>query len=154
LNFYPCQSSATQCSSGNNGNLYSQTIAAPILGTLTQNYSYDPENRLIQATEGSSTLETYSYDGFGNRWVPSHNTSLPPLSLETPMASNDYSTSIPNRIYETDGINPWVYDAAGNVKTVWMNTASGSFSVRTPNPFRASSTAAEKMLSRSWIRNR
>jgi uncharacterized protein RhaS with RHS repeats len=39
LGFFPCASGATQCSSGNNGNLQSQTIAMPGL-SLTQTYSY------------------------------------------------------------------------------------------------------------------
>ena len=56
----------------NNGNLQSQTIATP---NVTQTYGYDGYNRLNAATEkaGSSTVwsETFNYDIYGNRWVPS-----------------------------------------------------------------------------------
>ena len=111
LSFYPCSGSATACSSGNNGNLQSQTISVPSLGSLTQTYSYDALNRLTAAAESSSTLEQYSYDGFGNRWVPNHNSSLPALSVETP-TGNVYTTPIPNRI------TGWTYDNAGNILSV------------------------------------
>ena len=107
LSFYPCPGSATACGNGNNGNVYSQTISVPSLGSLTQTYSYDALNRLTAAAEGSAQLEQYSYDGFGNRWVPNHNSSLP-ASVETPTA-NVYTTSIPNRI------TGWTYDNAGNI---------------------------------------
>jgi hypothetical protein len=42
LNFYPCDSQLTSCSSGNNGNLWSQKIQTGGTGGLsvTQNYQY------------------------------------------------------------------------------------------------------------------
>ena len=42
----------------------------------------------------------------------SANTNLPALSLETPIASSWYSSTVPNQI------NTWTYDAAGNVMQV------------------------------------
>ncbi len=122
LGFYPCASQATSCSSGNNGNLRSQTIAVPGL-SLTQSYTYDNLNRLTAAAENGSPgwAQNYGYDVNGNRWV-STNTSLPALSLETPTSASWYTGStIPNRI------NTWTYDQAGNVAGV---PASGGSTVR------------------------
>ncbi len=56
----------------NNGHLHSQIIATP---NVTQTYGYDAYNRLNSAAEkaGSRTVwpETFNYDIYGNRWVPS-----------------------------------------------------------------------------------
>ena len=69
LGLFPCLSQATSCTSGNNGNLRSQQITAPILGTVPQNYSYDAVNRLKQVQEGTAWTQAYGYDVNGNRWV-------------------------------------------------------------------------------------
>lgn len=114
LSFYPCQSNATACSSGNNGNLYGQAISAPGL-SLAQTYAYDSLNRLTPITESSSSLEQYGYDGSGNRWVSSHSSILP-STVETPTAQAAYSSSVPNRI------NGWGYDNAGNILNIPMGT--------------------------------
>ena len=114
LGFYPCpNSTATYCSTGNNGNLQSQSIALPSL-SLTQSYSYDSLNRLIGASEGTSGWQqSYGFDSAGNRWVSNNSSNLPALTLETPQASTNFSnSSVPNRIAG------WSYDAAGNVTQV------------------------------------
>jgi len=71
---------------GNNGNLLSQTLSAPLTAggtaTLKQYYQYDGANRLTQVAEyspssaspacpdaGSQWCETFSYDIFGNRLI-------------------------------------------------------------------------------------
>jgi len=55
--------------SSNNGNLLSQTITRGS-HAWSQNYSsYDSENRLTYASEGSNWSQTYGYGGFGNRAV-------------------------------------------------------------------------------------
>jgi len=110
LGFYPCAGVATTCAA-NNGNLQSQTIAAPGL-SLTQTYSYDHLNRLTEAQEtgGSGWDQQYGFDALGNRWAGS-STGSPslPLTLETSQSSSWYSTTAPNRIAN------WSYDPAGNV---------------------------------------
>ena len=111
LGLYPCASQGTSCTSGNNGNLQSQMIVVPNLGTLTQSYTFDSLNRLTNASEtgGSGWTQSYGYSGNGNVYV-SANTNLPPLSSETPQGASWYSASaVPNRI------NGWGYDLNGNV---------------------------------------
>jgi len=74
-----------------------------------QTYSYDSLDRLTGANEtssGTSWSEAYSYDQFGNRWVP---TPLYP-TLETPILQSWFLAS--NRI------NGWSYDGPGNVLSV------------------------------------
>ena len=63
-------------------------------------------------SENNNTLENYNYVGNGNRWVsPSpRESTLPPLTLETPQAASWYTNSgVLNRIAS------WGYDAAGNI---------------------------------------
>ncbi len=95
----------------NNGNLQSQSI-----GTLsaTEAYTYDGYNRLsvTKETSGSNTIwsETFNYDIYGNRWVPS--SSGIPLSPLT-VTSNSYSST-------TNQLTPnnFGYDTAGNETTI------------------------------------
>ncbi len=74
----------------NNGNVLSQTITVPTVGTNTgftavQNYSYDQLNRLKDATEmitphgGSQTQswkQTFLFDRYGNRNFDEANTTF------------------------------------------------------------------------------
>ncbi len=66
--------------------------------------------RLTGAAEtgGAGWTQNYGYDVLGNRWVTT-NTNLPTLSLETPVASTAYSSTVPNRLAG------WSYDLNGNV---------------------------------------
>ncbi|MFN0140402.1 MAG: RHS repeat domain-containing protein [Pyrinomonadaceae bacterium] len=76
-------------SSQNNGNLLSQTITVPTVGTnagftATQMYSYDPLNRLSEASEIISSSQTWKqafvFDRFGNRnFDEANTTTLPKL---------------------------------------------------------------------------
>jgi YD repeat-containing protein len=126
LGFYPCPSNGTSCASGsgtgNNGNLLSQTITMPGLN-LAQTYSYDHLNRLTQAQEsggGANWTQSYGFDVLGNRWV-SASSSLPALTLETPQSSSWYSSWTPPTgcaPWHANQINPWCYDANGNVLQV------------------------------------
>jgi RHS repeat-associated protein len=140
LGFYPCVSQAAQCSTGNNGNLQSQTIQMPGL-SLNQTYSYDPLNRLTGAQEtgtqnGSATSswnQSFGYDPLGNRWVSQSqtvNTQGTPtnfnLSSQVPLSSNWFANatscaSLPqgqpcplNQIIQ----GGWSYDKAGNLLQV------------------------------------
>ncbi len=115
-------------SSQNNGNLMSQTITVPSVGTnagftAVQNYSYDSLNRLKHATEtisGNQTWkQTFTFDRFGNRnFDEANTTTLPKLcSGNTEVCSSDrkiYNPSINaanNRLSTTDNYS---YDNAGN----------------------------------------
>ncbi|MEK6289151.1 MAG: RHS repeat-associated core domain-containing protein [Acidobacteriota bacterium] len=97
----------------NNGNLLSQTIAAPGL-TLTQCYSYDSLNRLSTADEHSGTTcagsqqwkQAFTYDRFGNRNFDVVNTTSNVLG---PNPTISQST---NRIA---GGQNYGYDNAGNL---------------------------------------
>jgi RHS repeat-associated protein len=93
----------------NNGDLLSQSITTPKLGTLTQTYTYDPLNRLETAQEngGANWKQKFIYDRFGNRQVDAANTSTGTIP-ETPQISQET-----NRIAAA-GYN---YDPAGNLKT-------------------------------------
>ena len=95
----------------NNGNLQSQTIATP---NVTQTYGYDAYNRLNSAAEkaGSSTVwsETFNYDIYGNRWVPSSSG----ISLSALTVTSDAYNTLTNRL--TSG--NFGYDTAGNETTI------------------------------------
>lgn len=96
--------------SSDNGNVTSQTIGRPG-GNWTQTYTYDGVNRLYSAnqTGSSSWSQNFRYDKVGNRWVESYS-PWTSLTLETPTAQSWYLNS--NRI------NSWGYDGAGNVTQV------------------------------------
>jgi RHS repeat-associated protein len=121
LGFYPCTSQSTSCSTGNTGNVQSQKISFPAVGSapalnVTQTYSYDNLNRLTSAQETGGTggwTQNYNQDLAGNHWVSYSSSTLPALTLETPQAPTWYSaSSVPNRI------SGWSYDSAGNVLQV------------------------------------
>jgi YD repeat-containing protein len=104
----------------------SQTIVASGY-TLTQNYGYDPVNRLKIAVEGAavpgsmtcpvttSWCQEYNYDHFGNRWVSSNL----PLHLATPTSSAAFSAT-------TNRLTAASYDNAGNMTAHTFITPSGS----------------------------
>ncbi len=114
LNFYPCAGGATQCST-NNGNIMSQTIAFPAIGTapglnVTQSYTYDNLNRLIGASEGSGWSRAFGYDAYGNMWVSAD--SGVPEDPFTPTVSTNFDAY--NRLI----IQNSSYGLAGNQKTI------------------------------------
>ncbi len=87
----------------NNGNVKTQTITVPSIGTTaafvaTQNYTYDSLNRLKQATETipnqTGWKQTFIYDRFGNR------------SFDESGASGSYATTTLNRGCPASGYNP------------------------------------------------
>jgi RHS repeat-associated protein len=94
---------------GNNGNLLRQKIVVNGLSVrFTQAYEYDGANRLRSAREteaGGAPVwaQTYGYDRWGNRFVP---TGYVP-SVLTPRAATDFDPSN-NRIRAS------LYDDAGN----------------------------------------
>src|SRR5581483_7950471 len=100
----------------NNGNLQSQTISYDSYGpetalSLTQNYvppnfAYDAVNRITGFSEGCIN-QNYSYDQFGNRWVPGATGSCYTLSGLTPAAQSVYNAS-------NNRINGVGYDNRGN----------------------------------------
>ena len=91
--------------------MQSQTIATP---NVTQTYGYDGYNRLNAATEkaGSNTIwsETFNYDIYGNRWVPSSSG----ISLSALTVTSDAYNTTTNRLTPTN----FGYDSAGNETTI------------------------------------
>jgi RHS repeat-associated protein len=112
----------------NNGNVLSQTITVPTVGTNTgftavQSYNYDSLNRLKDATENAtphggsasqSWKQTFTFDRYGNRNFDfsSGNTTFPASTCTTAICDPTISTSN-NRITSSG----WTYDAAGNTLT-------------------------------------
>ena len=98
-------------------------------------------NRLTGAAEtgGAGWTQNYGYDVLGNRWVTT-NTNLPTLSLETPVASTAYSSTVPNRLagwsYELNGnvmqaggtARNFTYDAENRQVTANLNGAVSNYS--------------------------
>ena len=91
-------------STQNNGNVQSQTITVPTVGSNTgftaiQNYTYDELNRLKTATEtigGSQTwTQVYGFDRYGNRNITS-------------------GTGVTSLSFSNNKITTHSYDAAGN----------------------------------------
>jgi RHS repeat-associated protein len=112
----------------NNGNVMSQTITVPTVGTNTgftavQTYSYDSLNRLQQAyerpsgwTETNCTSDptqcwkqTFTFDRYGNRRFDEANTTMPASFANQAVTNPTISTSN-NRINSTG----YSFDAAGN----------------------------------------
>ena len=117
LNYYYCPNSGTSCAS-NNGNMLSQTISTPTLGTVTQNFTYvDGFNRLNTAQElnGSNQInwsQGFSYDNYGNRAVTS---GYIEYAGPTPTALSQFVETINNVQVNR---NHWAagagYDTGGN----------------------------------------
>ncbi len=98
----------------NNGNVLTQTITVPTIGTATgftatQSYTYDELNRLESAQEasGASWKQTFVYDRYGNRNFDVANTTqgLVGSNLTVNTANNRY----------TAGQGQVLYDAVGNL---------------------------------------
>lgn len=87
----------------NNGNVLSQTITVPTVGsyagfTATQTYNYDSLNRIKDAAETISSTQTwkqtFSYDRYGNR------------SFDEGSSGGNYLTTTLTRGCSTSGYNP------------------------------------------------
>ena len=127
---YYCAGSAGSCST-NNGNVQSTTLGG--LGA-TQQYLYDPFNRLKSAMEGSAWKETFGYDSFGNRWVDGGNSAGVSISPFAATASSNFDS----RNWLQTGNSK--YDAAGTLRQMgaWSNVldaegrmASSAFTMQT-----------------------
>src|SRR5258708_5796747 len=116
-----CPDYSASCAS-NNGNLWQQIITrqnTPQGATQSwiEQYGHDGVNRLLTASEGSSSWsQTYNYDAFGNRAV---------------------SGTIPNLDWTPTDIlkftnNQWIrgagdhYDTAGYMKTIASASSTGT----------------------------
>ena len=103
----------------NNGNLQSQIITVPTIGsgtgfTATQTYTYDSLNRLATAQEngGSSWTQNFSYDRYGNRNFGSATT----LPAQLAPSNNPVINVGNNRLdITTSGQTNVTYDPAGNL---------------------------------------
>jgi RHS repeat-associated protein len=97
----------------NNGNVLQQTISrTQPTASWTENYTYDPVNRLQTAAETGGWSIGYTYDIAGNRWLTSAPTGLPGPTSEVPQGPGWYLNSN-NQI--TNQISGWFYDCAGNI---------------------------------------
>ena len=114
----------------NNGNVRSQTITVPTIGTVTgftatQTYTYDALNRIETATEagGASWKQKFIYDDFGNRtidpdqertspWLVGPNPAINPANNRISAAS--YGYDLAGNLTATPGVNVsynYEYDA-------------------------------------------
>ena len=110
--FWCVQLGYTATGVANNGNIRSQTMALPGGISASQNYLYDPLNRLTETKEnsGASFTHTSDYDRYGNRIVAAHSgTGLPAVLGYDPTNLAAFSGG-QNQITGAD------YDAAGNLK--------------------------------------
>jgi RHS repeat-associated protein len=108
----------------NNGNVQSHTITVPTIGstpgfTVTQNYGYDPLNRLLTAQEMNGAnqqwRQSYSYDRFGNRQIDlsSDQYGVRTTSNVAPAAGDNPTISTANNRYSAN--QGYGYDNAGNL---------------------------------------
>jgi RHS repeat-associated protein len=120
LNYYYCTNLAASCTT-NNGNLMSEVIgAAKYSGfSVTQNFTYDGVNRLLEAKETGpgGWTQTQGYDQWGNRWLASY-VGLPPPSTSVPDATAFPGTNGNNNRMSSSGV---AYDTAANLQL--FNTA-------------------------------
>ena len=111
----------------NNGNVLTQTITVPSVGsnpqwTAVQKYTYDSLNRLKSATEniaGNQTpswKQTFTYDRYGNRNFDTNNGNTTTLGTCSQAQCNPVidTTQNKNRFATTQGYS---YDSAGNITT-------------------------------------
>ena len=110
-------------SAANNGNVQSQTITVPTVGsnngfTAVQTYTYDSLNRLASATENAtpnggsasqSWKQAFTYDRYGNRNFNESQTTMP--SSFANQAVTDPTVSASNNRLTSSGYS---YDNAGN----------------------------------------
>jgi RHS repeat-associated protein len=78
----------------------------------TRNFAYDSADRLTSVTNPTQTLESYSYDGVGNRTASqiSSSYSYQPFNRVVAIGSNSYSyDNNGNLISKTDGSGTWAY---------------------------------------------
>ena len=105
----------------NNGNVTKQTITAPSITPLVQNYTYDSLNRLKSATENiqNSTetwKQTFQYDRYGNRNFDAANTTT--LGSCSTAQCNPQIDAANNRFTTNQG---YTYDLSGNLLTDAQN---------------------------------
>jgi RHS repeat-associated protein len=78
----------------------------------TRNFAYDSADRLTSVTDPTQTLESYSYDGVGNRTAShlSSSYSYQPFNKVVNIGSTSYSyDNNGNLTSKTDGSGTWVY---------------------------------------------
>ncbi len=111
---------STQTAAVNNGNVVSEAIRAAkydaTTWSATQNFVYEPLNRLQTASEGNLIWkQEYGYDGYGNRAVKSG--TLPNAyiadSSQTTQVSTMTAATVAAR-FPNNQSDLFVYDAGGN----------------------------------------
>jgi RHS repeat-associated protein len=109
--------------SKNNGNVESQTITVPVIGTAqgfttTQFYEYDELNRIKRAYEKpqgqqqADWQQQFSYDRYGNRTIVTNNNA----TTESLVGPNPEINTATNRIIPRQNSNEqYLFDASGNM---------------------------------------
>jgi RHS repeat-associated protein len=109
--------------SNNNGNVLQQGMTRLVAGqtkSWTQNYSYDPLNRLKTADEvldgGTTWKQKYVYDRYGNRALYTGAGYYNPANTQAVEVSTDAPSAVEPRFpnNRSDLVNTW--DAAGNAR--------------------------------------
>ena len=90
-----------------------RTSKADDLANVTTNYGYDSIYELLQATQGSTTTESYSYDPVGNR--------LSSLGVSS------YTVNFSNELTATSNAS-YTYDSNGNTTSKTDSTGTTSYS--------------------------
>ncbi len=90
-----------------------RTSKADDLANVTTNYGYDSIYELLQATQGSTTTESYSYDPVGNR--------LSSLGVSS------YTNNSSNELTATSSAS-YTYDYNGNTTSKTDSTGTTSYS--------------------------
>lgn len=104
----------------NNGNVTQQTIMTSEGLNLTQNYAYDPYNRISTVAESGSNNEfsqTYTIDQYGNRAVSGYI----PNADATPEATSEFNAK--NQWAPGAG---YTYDSAGNQTSTGSRQSLGA----------------------------
>jgi RHS repeat-associated protein len=102
---------------------------------VTSNYTYDSIYELTQVTQGSSTTESYSYDGVGNRTAslgvsPYSNNSSNELTATTSSSYTfDYNGSTVSKTDST-GTTDYIWDYENRLASVSLAASAGTVSFK------------------------
>jgi RHS repeat-associated protein len=112
----------------NNGNVRSQTIDVPTIGSVTgysatQTYEYDSLNRIQSMSETGGLNQSFDYDRYGNRIITAgfmQNANVPHHLAESDPALSGWYDQTTNRLSTEK------YDDAGNITKDTPGTSPGN----------------------------
>jgi RHS repeat-associated protein len=96
----------------NNGNVWKQRIIRPQF-SVGQEYGYDALNRISSMYESADVNRTYGYDRYGNRYVATSSSQIPPPIAPEPTLPGHYNAANNRLVMSGTG-----FDAAGNQTTL------------------------------------